>query len=265
MRINRANAEATFKHSYHSEPAGLSATRTALSRLLRSMDSVGWSSREESGRLDRHALTRYAVGDANIFSRRQYQEAEKAAVEILIDCSGSMSDSILLANEFAIQLGKMLEKSKTEFCCYGFRSGETEYFYGESNNGYVDGGNGYADGVRFIPFKGFGKKMSPVLMGSIEQSTGGGTPDYTAVWHGVNLISMRPEKKRVLFVIGDSAGYNIKAMQHLEKLANKQGIVVIGIGIGYTDMPKCFTNATNIYKMEDLAGVGLRSIIKALV
>ena len=258
MRINRAIAEATFKDSYHSEPAGLSATRTALNRLLRSMDSVGWSSREESGRLDRHALTRYAVGDANIFSRRQYQEAEKAAVEILIDCSGSMSDSILLANEFAIQLGKMLEKSKTDFCCYGFRSGETEYFQGESNTRY-------ADGVRFIPFKEFGRKMSPVLMGSIEQSTGGGTPDYTAVWHGVNLISMRPEKKKVLFVIGDSAGYNVKAMQHLERLANRQGIIVVGIGIGYTDMPKCFTNATNIYKMEDLAGVGLRSIIKALV
>lgn len=258
MRINRANAEATFKHSYHSEPAGLSATRTALSRLLRSMDSVGWSSREESGRLDRHALTRYAVGDANIFSRRQYQEAEKAAVEILIDCSGSMSDSIVLANEFAIQLGKMLEKSKTEFCCHGFQSGNCESFYSESNNCY-------ADSVRFIPFKQFGKRMSPAFMGSIEQSTGGGTPDYTAVWHGVNLLSMRPEKKKVLFVIGDSAGYNIKAMQHLEKLANKQGIVVIGIGVGYTDMPKCFTNATNIYQMEDLAGVGLRSIIKALV
>lgn len=258
MRIDRATAELKFKHAYNSEPAGLSATRTALNRLLRSMDSVGWSSREESGRLDRHALTRYAVGDANIFSRRQYQEAEKAAVEILIDCSGSMSDSINLASDFAIQLGKMLEKSKTEFCCYGFRSGETEYFQGESNNRYLDG-------VRFIPFKGFGKKMSPVLMGSIEQSTGGGTPDYTAVWHGVNLISMRPEKKKVLFVIGDSAGYNVKAMQHLERLANRQGIIVVGIGIGYTDMPKCFTNATNIYKMEDLAGVGLRSIIKALV
>ena len=258
MRIDRATAELEFKRAYNSEPAGLSATRTALNRLLRSMDSVGWSSREESGRLDRHALTRYAVGDANIFSRRQYQEAEKAAVEILIDCSGSMSDSINLANDFAIQLGRMLEKSKTEFCCYGFRSGQTEHFQGESNNGY-------ADGVRFIPFKGFGKKMSPVLMGSISQSTGGGTPDYTAVWHGVNLISMRPEKKKVLFVIGDSAGYNVKAMQHLERLANRQGIIVVGIGIGYTDMPKCFTNATNIYKMEDLAGVGLRSIIKALV
>ena len=69
--------------------AGIGATKVALRRFLQSTDSVGWSRREEAGRLDRRALTRYALGDAAIFSRREYTEAETSAVSILIDVSGS--------------------------------------------------------------------------------------------------------------------------------------------------------------------------------
>lgn len=241
--------EGEFEKSLNVSLPGLAATRTALARLLRSIDTVGWSSHEESGRLDRHALTRYAVGDANIFSRRMYQEADTAAVQLLIDCSGSMCGrEIEVAQDFAVQLGKILNKTKTSFACYGFKSGSSDE---------------RGDGVVFYPFKHWNKSFGP-SMGAINSHAGGGTPDYTAIWHGINIISQRPEKRKVLFIIGDSNGYDVESMKHLERMANKLGVTVIGIGIGYTDMPKCFTNATNVFKVQDLCGTGFKSILKSL-
>jgi len=241
--------EQSFKESMNIQMPGLAATRTALARLLRSIDSVGWSSREESGRLDRHALTRYAVGDANIFSRRMVQEADTAAVELLIDCSASMCGrEIRVAQDFAVQLGKILSKTKVSFACYGFRQGR----YDERGEGVV-----------FLPFKHWHKKFG-TTMGAIRESADGGTPDYGAIWHGINIISQRPEKRKVLFVIGDSRGYVTSEMKHLEAMANKLGVTIIGIGIGNTEMPNCFTNATNVLRVQDLCGTGFKSILNAM-
>jgi hypothetical protein len=52
---------------------GMGAVRSALMRLLRSQDLVGWSSREESGRLDRRSFKRMAAGEESLFSRRSIQ------------------------------------------------------------------------------------------------------------------------------------------------------------------------------------------------
>lgn len=74
--INKSDGEQRFARDLANAPQGIGATRTNLQRLLHSLDFVGWSTNEESGRLDRRALTRFATGSANIFSRRQYIEAE---------------------------------------------------------------------------------------------------------------------------------------------------------------------------------------------
>jgi hypothetical protein len=51
-----------FQHSLQAID-NLGATRANLLKLLRSIDTVGWSRREESGRLDRRAFGRFACGD----------------------------------------------------------------------------------------------------------------------------------------------------------------------------------------------------------
>jgi cobaltochelatase CobT len=105
---------------------GMGAVRSALMRLLRSQDLVGWSSREESGRLDRRSFKRMAAGEESLFSRRQYKEAEKSAVSIMVDCSGSMSGTgIEPAQDVSIHLGQLLDKARVSFACHGFRSTST--------------------------------------------------------------------------------------------------------------------------------------------
>jgi cobalamin biosynthesis protein CobT len=102
----------------------LGATRANLLKLLRSIDTVGWNRREETGRLDRRAFGRFATGEVNIFSRRDYTEAERAAVEVLVDCSSSMRGrEILEAQHIAINLGNLFDKAKVSFQVDGFRSG----------------------------------------------------------------------------------------------------------------------------------------------
>ena len=92
MQFSKSECEINFSAKYNNQPSGLGATRASLLRLLRSLDLVGWSTHEESGRLDRKAFTRFAVGSTAVFSKRQHIEAERSAVSVLIDCSGSMDN-----------------------------------------------------------------------------------------------------------------------------------------------------------------------------
>ena len=111
MKFNRTDCQNSFTIDYANNPSGLGATRSNLLRILRSIDLVGWNTHEESGRLDRKAFTRFASGSVAVFSKRTYVEAERSAVSVLIDCSGSMDNDgrIRTAQTVAIQLAKILD------------------------------------------------------------------------------------------------------------------------------------------------------------
>ena len=119
--VNKKHAEDNFSYKFNDQSTGLGATRASIIRLLKSLDLVGWNSHEESGRLDRKAFTRLAVGSTAVFSKRVHVEAEASAVSILIDCSGSMSSGglIQMAESLTIQLSRILDKANVEFCVTG--------------------------------------------------------------------------------------------------------------------------------------------------
>jgi len=54
--INKIECEVRYERDLANVPQGMAATRTNLQRLLHSIDFVGWSKSEESGKLDRRAL-----------------------------------------------------------------------------------------------------------------------------------------------------------------------------------------------------------------
>jgi nitric oxide reductase activation protein len=136
---------------------GIAATRAKLLQVLRSLDYVGWSKQEESGRLDRRALTRYATGQANIFSRREVVEADTAAVSVLVDCSASMcGKEIQCAQAIAIQLSAILSKSNASFEVNGFHGGD----YSDQVRG-SNGNSASTEVVEFIPFKRWTEPLHP--------------------------------------------------------------------------------------------------------
>lgn len=245
---------------------GIGATRANLQRLFRSIDFMGWSTHEESGRLDRRALTRFASGSANIFSRRTMVEAETSAVSVLIDCSGSMkagdkegSRRIEIAQQIAIHLSKLFQQSRVPFSVTGFRSGTSSD---------VVSGDLYAitESPAFIPFKRWGKSLqaSIATMGAIHKSAGGGTPDYSALFNAITELNARPETRKILFLLTDADCYKVKHMQHIQKLADKLGVVIVAIGIGRTDVQSCFVNAVNVHNIESLASIAFNQLLKAV-
>jgi cobalamin biosynthesis protein CobT len=256
--ILKADGERRFAHDLANAPQGIGATRTNLQRLLHSLDYVGWSKSEESGRLDRRALTRYAVGSANIFSRRQYVEAETSAVSVLIDCSGSMNDGsrIIIAQQVAIHLSKMFQQARVPFSVTGFRNGSSNY---------LDNG-GTTERPEFLPFKPWGQSLQRSLatLGSIAQFASGGTPDYTAIANALDELSQRDEHRRILFILTDAEGYDKAHMEHLQRIADKVGITIVAIGIQSRDTVRCFVNSASVNKLSDLGETAFNQLLKAV-
>ena len=261
----RADAEAHYKDVAGKAIQGIGVTRTNLHRILRSMDFVGWSSHEESGRLDRRALTRFASGSVNIFSRRMMTESETSAVSILIDCSGSMRGAdgsegrIDIAQQIAIHLSKLLQQARVPFAVTGFKSGGFDERI--INNHHV-----YTESPAFIQFKQWGKSLQSSIahMGFIHRSAGGGTPDYSAAVNALTDLHARPEARKILFLLTDADSYYTHHMQHVQKMADKMGITIVAIGIGNTDVQSCFINAINVRNLDELASTSFNQLLKAV-
>lgn len=264
MRLVKSICEEQYSRILADQPQGIGTTRTNLQRLLRSIDLVGWSRNEESGRLDRRALTKFATGSANIFSRRMRIEAEAAAVSILIDCSGSMHSTlgehsrIDVAQQVAIHISKILQQSRTAFAVTGFRTaaGGTEY---------LKDGN-YSQRPEFLPFKTWKQSLHQAAagLGAINRTANAGTPDYSAIYNALEDLSQRPEARKILLLLTDANGYVRSHMQQLQKIADKIGVTIVAIGIQSYDVLECFVNAVNVEDLSGLAGASVNQLLKAV-
>lgn len=265
--ISKSACENNFSVKYNVQPSGLGATRANLLRLLRSLDLVGWNTHEESGRLDRKAFTRYAVGSTAIFSKRQHVEAEQSAVSVLIDCSGSMSNGGLIetAESIAIQLSRILDKANVSFNVTGFYGG------GGRATIYETGASTQQAEVRyerptFVPFKSWGDSLqrASAKLGSIHQWAQSSTPDYSSISITIEDLAKRTEQRKILFLLTDASGYNKPQMKHLQGIADKLGIKIVAIGIGKTDVKECFTTSENVKSVDDLASASFNKLLKEL-
>lgn len=260
MRLSKEHCDEQYTKTLAAVPQGLGTTRTNLQRLLRSLDYVGWSRNEESGRLNRRALVKFSTGSVNIFSRREYVEAETSAVSILIDCSGSMGDygRIEIAQQITIHLSKILQQARVPFCVTGFRSGY------HTNEMLADGS--HVQSPLFIPFKTWRQSLhqSTSALGAINQCATSGTPDYSSIYNALEDISRREESRKILFIVTDASGYREEHMKHLQSLADKVGVTIVAIGIQSRDVLDCFVNAVEVKDLSELAGASFNQLLKAV-
>ena len=266
--FSRDLAESNFMHKLNATPQGMASTRVNLLRILRSVDFVGWSSHEESGRLDRKALHRYASGSVSVFKRRAINEADTSAVSVMIDCSGSMSwggGRIQVAETVAIQLAKILEKSGAEFAITGFKGARDSLTMTESGAN-KDAGTLNGEELYLIPFKTWGETLrkAGAKLGTIHQWAGSGTPDYSALSSAIEDISNRPQTRKIIFILTDADGFDPDHMKHLQNIAESQGIKVVAIGIETTGIQQVFKHAAEVRQVEDLASVAFNTLLKSI-
>lgn len=267
MNLDKNYCVNNFTQKYNTQVVGLGATRANLLRLLRSIDLVGWSSHEESGRVDRKALTRFACGSTAVFSRRYAVEAERSAVSVLIDCSGSMNDgnAIGTAESVVIQLSRLLDKANVEFSVTGFHGNKGNLSLDKTGANHEDSYVRYEAPI-FIPFKLWNESLQKAApkLGSIHQWADNSTPDYSSISLAIEELGRRVESRKVLFLVTDAEGYQIDNMQHLQRVADKLGVTIVAIGIGRTDVKACFRSSENVENLNGLASTAFNKILREL-
>lgn len=265
MDLNKDVCESTFQLHYQAKITGLGAVRSTLLQVLRSVDRKGWLTRRESGRLDRKAFVRVATGSTAVFKQRKNVEAVRSAVSVLIDCSGSMvNGAIELAQVVAIQLSDILDRSGVAFNVTGF-NGDSSNVYGQAT-GSDKTFLAATEAVNLIAFKAWNEPLRRVTakMGSIHRWANSSTPDYSAISLSIDAIAMRPEQRKILFILTDSEGYCKAHMQYLQSVADRLGVIIVAIGIGSDDAKKVFNNAETVHQIDDLASASFNTLLKTL-
>jgi len=260
LYASRALAEGAFYAATKEKFAGIGATKASLRKLLASIDNVGWSRREESGRVDRRAFPRFAVGERSVFSRREYKEADRSAVSILVDVSGSTSETIggglKRINAFfsvTANLCKLLDECGASVSVTAFHG---DRYQTQS---------GLSEKVTFIELKRFNQSLrsSAGYIGALPCLSQGCTPDYASVYETLVDLSTRSEERKVLILITDADTFITGNHRHLEKLADKLGIVIVALCIG-GDISACYTHHANVKSAAELFSGAFNKLLNAI-
>jgi cobalamin biosynthesis protein CobT len=259
---SKSFAESAFWAATKQQFAGIGATKAALRKLLISVDAVGWSRREETGRVDRRAFSRFAAGERAVFSRREYKEANRSAVSILVDVSGSTSlgvgesSGVSRIDVFSVvtaNLAKLLDECNASVSVTAF-----------TGDRYQDA-SGDAEKVTFIDLKGFNQSLRSTAcnIGTLPTLSRGCTPDYASVYETLVQLSQRSEERKVLILITDADAFITGNHRQIEKLADKLGVVIIALCIG-GDISKCYTHHANVKSAADLFSGAFDKLLTAI-
>jgi cobalamin biosynthesis protein CobT len=106
--------------------------------------------------------------------------------------------------------------------------------------------------------KSFSKnaKRASVELGCV--SSGGGTNDYAALRYAHQMLALRPENRKIAFVITDGRGRPDEVRQQV-KSGNALGITTIGIGIK-ENISDIYGQAVEIDDIADLGNASFKQI-----
>lgn len=251
-----------------------------LSKLLLSVDRVGWQTGSTSGRFDVRRMTRLLTGSERVFKSRVETDAVTTAVTIVIDLSSSMhGERAEAASQTAWALADAIERVGCMVQVLGFSAG-----YGHSvvspkymrDMAGLPGTSSRATGVESVRnlagvakvFKDFSHKLRDrkVLFQHLNRLVCGNTPDYHVIRTAVQQLSMVPADRKLCIVITDGFG-DVENMSKLRELSEKLWKVpVVGIGI-QTDarsMAVSYKYFACIQSVQELAQGALRAVIAQL-
>lgn len=196
--------------------------RYEVRRLFDNSGHTLFTSGRRSGSLNVRALHR---GDDRLFQRRDDVDGIDSAVSILIDCSGSMGNLMHNACSVAYALADSLINAEVqvEVVTFGTRAS------------------------RLIPWTTNRNKVRAALN---RLDYGGGTNDRGAMRMALESLLVRPEARRVIFVLTDGRGF-VADVRGLCASAKALGITVIGVGI-QTDVSDVYPQSIAIHDISKL-------------
>lgn len=249
--------------------------KAQLTRLLLSVDRVGWDAGATSGRFDVRRTSRMLAGSERVFKTRWEQEAIETAVSIVLDLSGSMSvpDSatgvtrIGAAVDCAYAIAQVCEQVSAKVEIVGFKNGGTSTakladMFGEQAKGTRE----YDGAACLLDLKRFDQRLRDAkdTVAYAKASADSGTPDYHAVRSVVESLSTVPANRKIVIVLTDGMGHANKMKFLTENSERLFGVQVLGIGINVEQwhMAQSYRYATVVKNVGELGGVALRTLIK---
>ncbi len=183
--------------------------------------------------IDYPALSRINVGDSRVFRKETFEVKESAACAVLLDRSGSMTH-------------EMLEKAK--LCAFSI----AELF--ESQNGCVSCCYAFPGLTRktLLEVKGFNDTCRRTVSRFASIKAFGFTPVVESLNTAAVQLSIRPEAKKIIFIITDGLCPEAEKIEKTSTLLEEKGFEILCINIG-DDAERLFKYQETISEVNELA------------
>ena len=246
-----------------------------LERAIAARSLATRSHGHRSGKLHAANLSRLRFNDDRVFSRKHESTSKDVAVELVVDCSGSMNGSkIHVAAQAAYALSSVLERLNIKNEVIGFTTKEI----GASAQKELHDTT-RTTSVRFSRIEGI---YMPILKGYEERMTAnvkerfGWLPNTNILRSNVDGESVevaarrllaRREESKVMLVLSDgypaAAGSRGDLEQHLTRVVKDiaaSGVRIVGIGIQSEAVKKFYPKSLVIQNVADLPAVVIKEL-----
>lgn len=246
-----------LKLQYESILSKIKLVNVQLIKQIREIKTYNTGGKEagiSSGKLDKKNLYKYKT-DKNIFYQNTYKQKEcDPAFGIILDASGSMSGrgisdgktTMIVLHETLKALG--INHSIIDHTCYGRR---------------------YTSDLRryqcFREDKGYRLRKNYALAGIRAES---GNCDSGALWFMEKALLRTKNQDKICLIFSDGAPTECSGTDLVEQVRSmeRKGIKVIGIGIGFPNISKYYSdyaNGNNLKEMLDIVAGILKEYVIA--
>lgn len=249
-----------------------------LERAITARTRSTWSPGHTSGKIHSANLSRVATGDDRVFRRRYDSTSKDVAVELLIDCSGSMDGrNIRTAVHTAYVLASTLERIgiKTEVLSFTTGVFTGDVFARMQQAEFEVGKYSRTDPIMMPIIKSFNERMtadvkkrfawlpySRILRNNV---------DGESLEVAAYRVMARREEKKIIIVLSDgnpTGGKGPDLRAHLSKTVTdieNRGIVVFGIGINTDVVDRFYRNFVVIRSVDELPTTVMVAMKKMLI
>lgn len=261
--------------------APIGALKTQLSKLLLSVDRIGWLTGSTTGRFDVRRTSRMMAGSERVFKARTETPATTTAVSIIIDLSYSMANCdsgvrrIDVASQCAYAIATAVERSNCDIEVIGFGGEDTPIgamspkamagMDGVSGSG--SGGERYKQAELF-DIKPFNAKAATCRRSFqlLRHMTNFYTPDYHSVRTVTEGLVQRTEQRKIVIVLTDGLGDSDKMLEFTKFSSRVYKVPVLGIGILTSpyQMRCAYDKFVTVDSLKELSEVAIRSLISQI-
>lgn len=241
-----------------------------LINSLRATSKRKWIGGKEEGKLDSRRLYKVLTGDSNnVYKQLTEKLSFNTAVGFAIDHSTSMRGRKLqLAGASAVVIGDALNILRIPFMVYGY-STERPLEVPSKYSLYSRWGRLWIRYYRDFdePWESGAARLAEASNNCKEN-----TLDAESIKHGIQRLLLRPEKRKILFVLNDGMpnpgyGHIGKCQQYLKDVvasAKSVGVEIVAFGIQDADVKQYYPNYVIIRELNDLTAEPLIVLDKLL-